>query len=357
MRHGRHQRRRARLCVGEVGDGDAVAQHEYAVRALDDLLQFRGDHQHAEPEIGEFADEFLDLRLGADIDAARRLVEDEQLRVGAEPAREQNLLLIAAAQLADLLLRPRRLDREALDEPVDDLALALLVDHARLDEARQDGEREILAHRHVRHDAVGLAVLAAIAQPAGNSVRRLLQRDRLAVEPDRPGVGGIGAEDRARGLRAAGAEQAGEADDLALAHLDPRVAHAPADLEALRRQHLRAGLTARFGKAGRAARAHRLQAAAEHGGNEAELVDVLHGGDEDRAPVAHHGHAVADLIEFVEPVGDEDHGDALGAQLPHHLEQHGNLALVERGGRLVHDDQLGLERHRAGDGDHLLDRG
>ena len=49
--------------------------------------------------------------------------------------------------------------------------------------------------------------------------------------------------------------------------------------------------------------------------------------------------------------------DALGPQPPHDVEQHRHFALVERGGRLVHDDELRLERHRAGDGDHLLDGG
>ena len=49
--------------------------------------------------------------------------------------------------------------------------------------------------------------------------------------------------------------------------------------------------------------------------------------------------------------------DAFGAQLPHDVEENRDLALVERGRRLVHDHQPRLERHGAGDGDHLLDRG
>ena len=93
-----------RVRMRQIGDRAPVAQHEDAVGALDDLLEFGGDHQHAEALVGEFADERLDLRLGADVDAARRLVEDQQLRVGAQPAREQHLLLVAAGELADLLL-------------------------------------------------------------------------------------------------------------------------------------------------------------------------------------------------------------------------------------------------------------
>ena len=67
--------------------------------------------------------------------------------------------------------------------------------------------------------------------------------------------------------------------------------------------------------------------------------------------------AVADLVEFVEPMGDENDRHPLGAQAPHDVEQNRDLAFVERGGRLVHDDEPRLERNRARDRDHLLDRG
>ncbi len=41
--------------------------------------------------------------MGADVDAARRLVEDEEARLGREPAGEDRLLLVAAGQEADRL--------------------------------------------------------------------------------------------------------------------------------------------------------------------------------------------------------------------------------------------------------------
>ena len=108
MRHRRHDRGGARLGVRQIGDRAPVAQHEHAVRALDDFLELGGDHQDAEALVGELADQRLDLGLGADVDAARRLVEDQELRIGAEPAREQHLLLVAAGELANLLLGARR---------------------------------------------------------------------------------------------------------------------------------------------------------------------------------------------------------------------------------------------------------
>ena len=49
-----------------------------------------------------------DFLLGGDVDAARRLVEDQQARLGREPAREHGLLLVAARQQADRRLDARR---------------------------------------------------------------------------------------------------------------------------------------------------------------------------------------------------------------------------------------------------------
>ena len=43
----------------------------------------------------------VDLRLGADVDAAGRLVEDQHLGLDLQPARQQHLLLVAARQRAD----------------------------------------------------------------------------------------------------------------------------------------------------------------------------------------------------------------------------------------------------------------
>ena len=59
------------------------------------------------PVARELVDERLDLALRADVDAARGLVDDEELGLRAQPAGEQHLLLVAARQLADLLLGAR----------------------------------------------------------------------------------------------------------------------------------------------------------------------------------------------------------------------------------------------------------
>ena len=51
---------------------------------------------------------------------------------------------------------------------------------------------------------------------------------------------------------------------------------------------------------------------------------------------------------------DEQDGHALGLQAPDGLHQLIDLLLAQGGGRLVHDDQLGIQRHSLGDLHHLL---
>ena len=75
------------------------------------------------PSSHERAHEPLHLGLGADVDAARRLVEDQQPRLGEQPAREQHLLLVAAAERADGLVRVGGPDVERLDPLRDELVL------------------------------------------------------------------------------------------------------------------------------------------------------------------------------------------------------------------------------------------
>ena len=108
MSHGGHDALLADRLALQFRDRAAVAQDEDAARRLDHLLELRGDHQHAEPLAGQLPDQAQDLGLGAHIDAAGRLVEDQELGVHAEPAGEQHLLLVAAGELADPLLRARR---------------------------------------------------------------------------------------------------------------------------------------------------------------------------------------------------------------------------------------------------------
>ncbi len=97
-----------------IHDGDTVA-------AADQLVIVGRIEQDRRALVGELAQQPVELLLGADIDAARRIVEQDDARLGHQPFGDDDLLLVAArqrrdriARCADLDLQPRRCrDRSA----------------------------------------------------------------------------------------------------------------------------------------------------------------------------------------------------------------------------------------------------
>ena len=67
----------------------------------DQLLHLGGDHDaRPMPVGGQLGDQAVDLGLGADVDAARGLVEQQDAALAQQPARQHDLLLVAAGELA-----------------------------------------------------------------------------------------------------------------------------------------------------------------------------------------------------------------------------------------------------------------
>src|SRR5206468_8862955 len=77
-----------------------VHDHE-PVEALG-LVHVRGrtQHAHGRPALADAVDQVPELPPGERIDARRRLIEDQQVRIVDERAAEAELLLHAAGQLA-----------------------------------------------------------------------------------------------------------------------------------------------------------------------------------------------------------------------------------------------------------------
>ena len=86
------------LPVGE--DHDAVADAEQ-------LGQVGGDDDDALALRRQLPEQRVDFVLGADVDAARRLVEDQHLGLAEEPLGEDDLLLVAAGEIAHPLVDGR----------------------------------------------------------------------------------------------------------------------------------------------------------------------------------------------------------------------------------------------------------
>ena len=94
--------------LAAVDDRDPVGQ-------LEDLVELRGDQQDRRPGVALGDRLAVDELDAADIESARRLIEDEQAQVARELACDDDLLLVAAGQRCRADLGRRRPDVEFLD--------------------------------------------------------------------------------------------------------------------------------------------------------------------------------------------------------------------------------------------------
>ena len=150
-------------------------------------------------------------------------------------------------------------------------------------------------------------------------------------------------------LGAARAQQAGDAQDLALAKVEADVVELAVPGQVVHLQHRLLGDVG----------GHKvvvLQLAAGHVIGEILLGQLGSGAGVHVFAVAHDAHVVGDLKDLLGLVADEHDGDARIPQLAHRLEQRVHLLLGQGGGGLVHDDQLGVEQQRPADGHQLLVR-
>jgi hypothetical protein len=175
--------------IEETGDPAFMHDHD-AVAHAENLGHLRRDHHHGDAPARDFGDEAVDFCLGADIDAARRFVEDEDLRIGQQPAADQRLLLVAARQVLDPLVADWASSRAAC------FAIASQASSMTLSCTKPALTNLSCRHRdlHVLEDVEDqktagiLAILGEKRHAGWDRNRRRLDVDLLAEELDRPGA-------------------------------------------------------------------------------------------------------------------------------------------------------------------------
>ncbi len=102
--HGRciHELLLGRPVTLELGHHGALREHQDAIGHGHHLLELRGDEEDRVALAGEAVHDLEDLRLGAHVDAPRRLVEQQHPGGGQEALGHHDLLLVAAGQRADV---------------------------------------------------------------------------------------------------------------------------------------------------------------------------------------------------------------------------------------------------------------
>src|SRR6478735_10027703 len=344
------------VVVGALVDLAAVPHHDDAVAEPEDLLELRGDEDDGHALAGELGDELLDLGLGADVDAASGLVEDQHLGLGDQPAGQQHLLLVASGEVAHQRVGVGRTDVELLDVVGDQAVPGGLRDRAEPAAAGLQCEQHVVGDGQVADDALRAAVLAGERDVAVDGVPGAAQLAALGADVHLAGVGGVGPEEEPRELGASGAEQAGDPDHLAFEQLEVGGLQRALAADAEGGEDRRAGLGGVGGGDLTVELLEDLELAADHQLDQLELGGVLDHPLLDQLAVAEDRHPVRDLVDLVQEVGDEDDGDAVLAQGAHHREELLDLVGVQARGGLVEDEDPRVDIHGPGDRDQLLHR-
>ncbi len=164
--------RDAELLLGrgrrELADDLALVHDEDPVGEREDLLELERDEQDRAALVALLDQPAVDELDRADVEAARRLGGDQDLRVAVDLAREHDLLLVAARERAARASagrrrarrtprsasRARSIRRRGKSQPKREAgALAVVV------------EREVLGDRELEHEPAALAVLGDVAEP------------------------------------------------------------------------------------------------------------------------------------------------------------------------------------------------
>ena len=337
-------------CVRELGDEPALAHDEDPVGDAEHLGQLGRDHQDRHALAGQLVEQPVHLRLRGDVDAARRLVDEQERRLGgratwrARPSAgsRPRARWPGWPELPVLELEPRA--------PVGgEAALRGRQDEPEAPEPPERRERDVARDRHLHDEPLLAAILRHEADAGGHRRRRRglaqLLRPLTVTEP---GVVAVDPEDRAGDLAAAGADEPGERDDLARLHLERHVGEEPLAGKALDLQHGRAGRLAGL-------RLPLDELAADHGAHEVVGGEALEAAADHPAPVAQH-RDLADRAAKISSRRCEMKSTAAPAarRLVDDAEQPLDLDRRQRRGRLVHDDDLGVERQGLADLDDLL---
>jgi hypothetical protein len=116
-----HQSFRIRFRAAEGRHHAAAGHHHHAIAQAENLREVGGDEDERHSPGRQLADQAVDRRLGANVDAAGRLVENENPSGQDQSAAEHAFLLVAAAEAPDRLIERPQPDPQALDQIEDRL--------------------------------------------------------------------------------------------------------------------------------------------------------------------------------------------------------------------------------------------
>ena len=215
---------------GQLAHDPPAEDDDRAVADELDLLELGGVQQDRRARLGEVAQQHVDLVLRADVDAAGGVEAEHDVDAARDPARDRDLLLVAARQAPDLVAGPR-VDLERLDGAVDHLPLAREVDEAPLPEPGVQREGDVLANRALHQQRVR-AIGRDVDDPGADGVPGVPERHRPAVDGEVAAGRAVAPREDVEQLVLALALEGDDADDLARVDLERDVLELGAQREA-----------------------------------------------------------------------------------------------------------------------------
>src|ERR1700723_2200801 len=218
--------------TADRGRGDQIVVHAATGDLVGDLPAPQDQHPMAQPDEflvvgrdddyggavgGGLVDELVDVRLGADVHALGRLVEDEHLGFHPQPAGQHHLLLVAAGQVGHGELAVSRAYVQALQPHRDIGTFPALAQDSVTPVQGGATHRDVLAEGRRHERRVGVTLGRDQSHAQGHGLVRPQLGDRGSVDRDlaRP----VDAAEQRRGhLVPSRAGDAGDADDLAGVH-------------------------------------------------------------------------------------------------------------------------------------------
>ena len=116
------------LRAAQVSRDFAIGHDQHAIAHGHDLLELAADEEHAHALRGETAHEVENVRLGAHVDAARRLIHDKDLGVRHHALADDHFLLVAARERRDQMVDVGHLHLQ-IPHSLGDLAAGVLFPH------------------------------------------------------------------------------------------------------------------------------------------------------------------------------------------------------------------------------------
>ena len=277
----------------------------------------------------------------ADIHAAGGAVQDQDLASRAQPLSEYHLLLVAAAHGAHRLFHMAALDAQGVDLLLHISRFALLQDQLSFPDMPEAPDRDIVPDGSLLAEGFGIPLLGYIADSEPRRLFRIAEGFSFCFH------GSAGqhraAEQRLPQRMHAAFAESPDSEDFTGPDLQGNVLQA-ASVQAVRlQQH-------RFLPGGFIVRPVivALHFPADHAGFDGVIVIGFPGEVGDNPAVPQHGQRIADLLDLVQVMGDENHRPAFLFQAVHQPVQQLAAFLGKRGRGFVHHQDFRLLHHNPG---------